>query len=319
MSQSEAATSSYARGAERVRDAAKWLLGAFGAIATVLIAGTQLSSIGSLNGSGRLVLAIVAAVVALIGLGVAAWLALDIMMPSPASLQEVVSKEPKNKLAETHPELLQGFDSVEDLKNDYVAALKTRKDTVEKHYQMPPLASADEVKAAGNLVQVIGQAVQEVEGITAYIALESKLRDPGRRGRLFFLAAAVAAGIMLFAWAANPPETEPQGVAPDLSGLQLDDVSLAGAQLENANLERASFEDSDLRGADLTNANLTNATLTTADLRGAELQDADLTNADLTGAMLAGAHLGGVTWANTTCPDGSLSDEDPTLTCVGHD
>ena len=41
---------------------------------------------------------------------------------------------------------------------------------------------------------------------------------------------------------------------------------------------------------------------------GAILTDAVLTNADLTGANLTGAILTDVTWSNTTCPDGTLTN-----------
>jgi hypothetical protein len=211
MSQTESPSATYARGAERVREAAKWLLGTFGAIATVLVAGSQLSSIGSLKGGGRLVVAILAAAIALIGLGIAAWLILDIMLPSRASLRDVVLNEPTNKLAERYPELLHGLPTVEKLREEYTAALKKRLDVVKKNYHFPQGASDDEVKAAANWVIFLGQTVGEVEGVTAYLALESKLRNPRRRLFLFLLAAVIAGGIIIFAWAANPPEPIVEG------------------------------------------------------------------------------------------------------------
>lgn len=54
----------------------------------------------------------------------------------------------------------------------------------------------------------------------------------------------------------------------------------------------------DLRGANLRRA----------DLRLADLRGANLTNADLRWASLDGANLTEVTWHNTTCPDGTVSD-----------
>ena len=52
----------------------------------------------------------------------------------------------------------------------------------------------------------------------------------------------------------------------------------------------------------MTNANLTNA---------------NLTNANLFNATLAGAILTAVAWSNTTCPDGTNSNNDGN-TCSGH-
>ena len=42
---------------------------------------------------------------------------------------------------------------------------------------------------------------------------------------------------------------------------------------------------------------------------GAELFGADLGYANLTGANMTGANLDGVRWINTTCPDGTNSDD----------
>jgi len=40
------------------------------------------------------------------------------------------------------------------------------------------------------------------------------------------------------------------------------------------------------------------------------LAGANLTGADLTGAKLQGATLTGAVWSNTTCPDGTNSNDD---------
>ena len=58
-----------------------------------------------------------------------------------------------------------------------------------------------------------------------------------------------------------------------------------------------------LRGADLSNSDLIGANLSNADLTGANLYDADLSNANLNGADLTD-----VFWIDTTCPDGTNSD-----------
>ena len=72
-----------------------------------------------------------------------------------------------------------------------------------------------------------------------------------------------------------------------------------------------------LSGADLSYTNLRNANLSNADLRGADLEGADLSNADLEGADLNFADLAGVTWNDTTCPDGTNSDDNGN-TCVNN-
>ena len=64
-------------------------------------------------------------------------------------------------------------------------------------------------------------------------------------------------------------------------------------------------------------ATLIDANLTGLDLDDADLPDANLTGANLTGATLAGATLTGVTWSNTTCPDGTNSNNDGD-TCINN-
>ena len=75
-------------------------------------------------------------------------------------------------------------------------------------------------------------------------------------------------------------------------------------------------------GAGLGSANLAGLNLTGVNLQGANLYLGTLANANLTNANLRGAYLDvvdttGVTWKNTTCPDGTNSDNDGG-TCVNN-
>jgi Bacterial Ig-like domain (group 3)/Pentapeptide repeats (8 copies)/IPT/TIG domain len=104
----------------------------------------------------------------------------------------------------------------------------------------------------------------------------------------------------------------------NLHGLNLSGAKLAGANLTNANLSGANLTGANLGGANLTNANLSGANLTGANLGGANLTNANLSRANLTGADLAGAIVTGanfssVTWSNTTCPNGTTSNN-----CAGN-
>ena len=51
-------------------------------------------------------------------------------------------------------------------------------------------------------------------------------------------------------------------------------------------------------------------------IRPAIFQNANLRGANLEGATIADTHFGGATWGNTTCPDGTNSDDNDG-TCVG--
>lgn len=97
---------------------------------------------------------------------------------------------------------------------------------------------------------------------------------------------------------------------------------LAGSDLRGANLAVAALNYVDLSNANLAGANLSGAelfetNLTGANLSGTNLAGADLSSTNLTGANLNSAILTGTKWGNTTCPDGTNSDNDGG-TCLSH-
>jgi uncharacterized protein YjbI with pentapeptide repeats len=80
---------------------------------------------------------------------------------------------------------------------------------------------------------------------------------------------------------------------------------------------KVSLRDVNLRDVDLRDANLSRANLNGVNLTGVDLSGANLSNADLRGANLWGADLNKVTWSNTTCPDGTDSNDDGGA-CIRH-
>jgi len=85
--------------------------------------------------------------------------------------------------------------------------------------------------------------------------------------------------------------------------------NLAGANLSRTDLTFANIVGTNLQGANLSRADLSQAFMRGANLRNANLSRANLTNAFLFEADLRGANLDRVIWDNTTCPDGSNSDD----------
>jgi len=77
------------------------------------------------------------------------------------------------------------------------------------------------------------------------------------------------------------------------------------------------FYSSNMSGVKLAGMALTNGSFTSNDMTGANLSSANLTNVNLNQSDLTGANVTGVVWNNTTCPDGTLSN-DHSNTCVGH-
>ena len=96
--------------------------------------------------------------------------------------------------------------------------------------------------------------------------------------------------------------------AVDLSGVFFGALNATGFNLLNFD-----FTGSILSGANFTNANLTNTFLDSARLDGANFTNANLTCAN----FLFRAVTSNAVWNNTTCPDGTNSDNNGG-TCVGH-
>jgi hypothetical protein len=77
----------------------------------------------------------------------------------------------------------------------------------------------------------------------------------------------------------------------DLSGKNLDSVSLSGDDMSESNLSRTSLRYSQLKGTRLRNTDLSESDLRGANLRRADVTGANLTNADLTDANVQGVDL----------------------------
>jgi Pentapeptide repeats (8 copies) len=294
------------KAAESIRETAKWLVAIFGAIAGVLIAGTQLSSLGSIEGEPlRLGLGLGSAFLALFGVTLSVWFLLSVMLPSSATLSD------SNDFDERHQEAFRGYaTSRGELREKYLDALRNRRDNLEGNWVFPPTVSDLEALNAMRLSKDIGGAVDATVALRAYDNLENRMKSNSRY--IIGGGAIAAAAIVIFAWAANPPSEESapaETTSSSSSGdIQPSGASMVGATLTGADLTAASLEDADLHGADLSGAQLVGAVLTNADLRGVNLDDANLRNANLEGALLTGASVDGALWTNTVCPDGEIAE-----------
>ena len=95
-----------------------------------------------------------------------------------------------------------------------------------------------------------------------------------------------------------------------VAGCDFIDANLSGFELRRAQCANTLMSYVNLSDADLLNVDLSGSTLEHANLAGADLTDAILGNADLTNANFSGAILTSVYWSDTTCPDGTNSDDD---------
>lgn len=119
---------------EKIREAAKWLIASFAAVGAALIAGSQLSSIGRLPlcvdwsmDCARLWVALLGTVASLVGVVLAIWIGVTLLVPDPAPVHalkgEWQGKDPYLRTYFTeNRSLLQGFDDFEDVDRQEKAA-----------------------------------------------------------------------------------------------------------------------------------------------------------------------------------------------------
>ncbi|MGW2827668.1 pentapeptide repeat-containing protein [Streptomyces sp. NPDC001286] len=266
-----------------IRDAAKWLIASSAAVGAALLAGSQLSNIGKLDFGVRFTVALVGAIVGLVAVVWAIWIAVQLMIPETVTVDQLAAdwKEKKRykdaiEFFTAQPKYLQGFDTVEELIN-------TRQGEVD---ELSALDGEDlETEAMRQEkkenIKEIDERALNVEAMAQTKTVEARFKKSLRL--LLIAAAAAAVGIVAFAWASNPPPSSPAKEP----------------------------------AAVLKNAKLVNVYLRDANLKNAELDYADLRGADLTGAHMEGASVVGVKWGGTTCPDGMNSDA-VGGSCAGH-
>ncbi|GAB2619673.1 hypothetical protein [Pseudactinotalea suaedae] len=222
---------------DRIRESAKWLTASVGAVAAVLVAGTQLSSIGSLAlGSTRFWVVVVGGLLALAGVGAVLWSTIAALTAPAVGLHALTGAKPppgvEDALAD--PYLLAGRADAAALAADYRDAIAARAQAFREHYADP------DDQALRTAAQIADADVTHLDGlvgtlldVTAYQALAQQWRRS--RTTLVAGAAVAAIGISMVAWAANPPEGGAAGsaaspavlTAPEEATLQLTDAGRA--------------------------------------------------------------------------------------------
>jgi hypothetical protein len=231
---------------EVVRGAAKWFFAGLAGIGVVLVAGSQLSSIGALPPtSPRLYLALAGVVVGLGAILWAMWRVVDVLAGRRWAFEDVVReweavaqlpsrrfqnwrkrvRHPTGWFLREHPSLFGNYGSPVEILDEYEKSA-------------PGRPGLDDLV---DLMTGLQDKVATVYLTERFRALRSQIGGGIVIG---------AAGIILFAWAANP--IKPDQPIP----------SLAHANLRNADLRGASLRNVDLTGADLTGADLRGATIT---------------------------------------------------------
>lgn len=186
----------------QIRETAKWLVVCLAAIGGVLVAGVQLSSVGSLEPhSERYITAIWAGV--LTGLGAASILYGAVLTATKKALP--LSALNSDAYIFKDKVLLQGQESLNTLRTNYQDALEQKSKALEANYKMPSQRTRVMADTAQARVEYLDGIVRNVLEVASY----HRLLDQWRVSALIISvgAALASVGIAMFAWAANPPES----------------------------------------------------------------------------------------------------------------
>lgn len=304
----EAAPPPLATGLERFgtatkesRDAAKWLVGGFGAIGAALVAGTQMSSIGALEDPVRLVVAITAAAIGLMAAATGAAVTMWVLLPGYLTLSAIAKAEQRGPrstdfayfgdVVTESPDVGEGYATSVAGANGLLARLqKALADRAAAYsaYLDAYGRRAEDVPTKERAFEVAEERASELARVGYGVVNAASYRRVNRGTRpwviaIILLALVIGVSVGVFAWAANPKQADQADKAA--AGLSLRGVVLA---------------DVDLSGRDLTTVDFQGATLTNVILRGSKLDATKLKS---------------VTWSNVTCPDGANSGEG---SCLEH-
>jgi hypothetical protein len=224
--------------ADRIRETVKWLITAFAGVGAALIAGSQLASVGKLDG-GRLAFAILCVVVGLCALAYAIAVAAGVMTASRISLGDLADTNKTDLDAvrirvNGDPALLAGFASVTAMDVEYAAALAQRKTDFNAHYgDVHDQGKALTAQLSDAKAVAAGQAVQRLLNVASFYTLSDAFN--GARPKMFGGALVAALAIVGFAWAAHPPDEkkQPAVAAPAVVTLKLTEEgrTLLGARV----------------------------------------------------------------------------------------
>lgn len=236
---------------DTIRATARWLIGAFAAIGGVLVAGTQLSAVGSLSvSSPRLWIAAGGFALALLGVGGVINAAVAVLTPTHTNLAMLAGAaqrhDPRDELSAVvdfihrNPAFFYGYAAnVVDLQKEYLAAIQRQHDAFEEYWGSLNAQGPASPQRRGRLLrraspEVDGSNAKEAEAKLASLRLESleryikyltdvahyeriQRRFHKRRSSMAAYAILAALGIAVFTWAANPgPRGEGSGAGAQM-------------------------------------------------------------------------------------------------------
>jgi hypothetical protein len=217
-------------GIDRIRDTAKWLIGAYAAVGAVLVAGLQLTSLGKVEDDTRLWVAIGTAAIAL--LAVLYGISKIAAVLSPVTVDEekdLGPGSPIEKMTQKAPSLLKKQARTP-------AELQAKYATAVDDYQRKRVAArADpelvpEVERDYRALLAINSTLDYLKKLALFQKVDAKFS--GAKRRLAGASIVAAACVITFAWAANPSDDDQARAKAHENGPTLLDPSLASVSVD---------------------------------------------------------------------------------------
>lgn len=213
---SDETASPLAPASKAIRDAAKYLVAAFGAIGAVLVSGLSLTALPT---GAHPVLAAFGIAVAVLALALLIGLAVSVIAPKSITMGELADCERTGSDSVTISRLKadeglfagQGTD-LKAFHTKYVQALKDRIDKYEAYVEDPTEDNETAMEVASARAELATQASSQILETALFFQLEERF-SPARRVLMTILALVVVASAGLFAWASTA-SSEPDPMQP---------------------------------------------------------------------------------------------------------
>lgn len=192
-----------------IRDSAKYLIAAYGAIGAILVAGLSLSALPS---GGHPVVAALAVGVAVLALGLLVGMGVSVLTPEAITLGGLAELERRDGLKSPVVRQLKADEALfgghepklDTFHRAYVQALRDRAEKQEQFLRTPDTVTKLARDIADARAQFLSEAVSQMLETAVFYQLQERF-SPRRRQGMLALALVVVLGTGVFAWASAEP------------------------------------------------------------------------------------------------------------------
>ena len=215
-------------GIDRLRETAKWLLGAYAAVGAALIAGLQLTSLGTVEDDARLYAAITLAAVALLLVFYAISKTGGVLAPVAVEESDLEPSSKVGQMVQATPSLLKGqATDIANLRSQYKVALTDYQAKRAAAHTDPSKKPDDEAYAH---LMALHAPLDRLRTIALFNKVQQRYDDA--KLHLWIATVLAAFCVIGFAWAANPTDDDQADAKAKESGPELLQPSEATVSIE---------------------------------------------------------------------------------------